>query len=549
MRFRISASKQLTGLSSAQLSPDMVWTRQPGISTRVAVHSGDRVAKIVNLGSRARACAAAALLCLTPAAAQAENVLIEHVLLVDGTGAKPSLTDVKIRSDHVVAIGQLEQEPGEVVIDASGLALAPGFIDTHSHHDGLLGKKPEALAAVSQGITTIVVGQDGSSALPLSGFFTELERHPAAVNVASYSGHNTLRDTVMRKNFKRQATSGEIEKMRVLLAADMKAGALGLSTGLEYDPGIYSSTEELVTLAREAAAHSGRYISHMRSEDRFVWAALDELVDIGRKAKIPVQVSHAKLAMTDWWGQADRMLSVLDKARAEGIDATLDVYPYPYWQSTLTVLWPDRDFTNRKSAEFVLTHLAPADGLLISRFTPDPKLVGKTVAQVAAQRGADAPGTAMALISEAGAAQGDIDVIGTSMDERDIARLIAWPNANISSDGAIDDLHPRGAGAFTRVLRLYVREQKLLTLEAAIHKMSGLAAQHVGLTDRGTVRVGSYADLVLFDPATVGDRATTQIPDAMSAGIVRVWVNGVQVLNGGKATGALPGRPLRRGKK
>ena len=495
----------------------------------------------------AKALVTVTILCLA-IPAHAEDVLIEHVLLIDGTGAKPSLADVRVRGDRVVAIGNLEKTLDEVAIDAKGLALAPGFIDTHSHHDELLASKPDALAATSQGITTIVAGQDGSSAIPLSRFFDERQRSSAAVNIASYSGHNALRAAVMGKDFKRKATAIEIEKMRLLLAADMKAGALGLSTGLEYDPGIYSSTDEVLTLAREAAAHHGRYISHMRSEDRALWAALDELVEIGRKANIPVQVSHAKLAMTDWWGQADRMLGVLDKARSEGVDATLDVYPYAYWQSTLTVLWPDRDFTNRQSAEFVLQHLAPADGLLISQFTPDLTLVGKTVAQVAEKRGTDAPATAIALIKEAEAAKSDINVIGTSMDERDIATLIAWPHANISSDGAIDDRHPRGAGAFTRVLRQYVRKQHLMSLEAAIHKMSGLAAQHVGLTDRGTIQAGGFADLVLFDPRTVGDRATIEAPNALSEGIVRVWVNGDQVFSNGKATGLRPGRVLRRGR-
>ena len=494
-----------------------------------------------------RACAMLLLLLTLPALASAENVLIKRVLIVDGTGAEPAATDVRVRGDRVVAIGNLAKGADETLIEAAGLALTPGFIDTHSHHDQLLDEKPQALAAVSQGITTIVAGQDGGSTIPLSALFERRSQHPAAVNIASYSGHNSLREAVMGRDFKRPATPAEVARMRVLLAADMEAGALGLSTGLEYDPGIYSATDEVVTLAREAAKHGGRYVSHLRSEDRRLWAALDELVEIGRRARIPVQVSHAKLAMTDWWGEADRMLGVLDKARAEGVDATLDIYPYPYWQSTLTVLWPDRDFGNLATAEYVLAHLAPADGLRLTRFTPDPALVGRTVAEIARQRRTSEPATAMALIREAEAARGDVNVIGTSMDERDIATLIAWPHANISSDGAIDDLHPRGAGAFTRVLRLYVREAKLLTLATAVHKMTGLAARHVGLTNRGTIKVGGYADLVLLDPRIVGDRATTEQPAALSEGIVRVWVNGVPVLKDGRPTGSLPGRVLRRG--
>lgn len=487
-----------------------------------------------------------ALSSLAGAPALAGDLLIRDALLVDGTGTPPRRADVRVVRDKVAAIGELEANPGETVVDAHGLVLAPGFIDTHSHHSWGLEKKREALPVVSQGVTTIVIGQDGGSENPIAEVFGKVEAKPAAVNIASYSGHNSLREKALGKDFKRKATPAEIEKMRRLLAADMKAGALGLSTGLEYDPGIYSDKGEVLALAREVAKYGGRYISHMRSEDRELWAALGELIDIGREAKIPVQVSHAKLAMTDWWGQADRFLAVLDKARAEGIDATLDVYPYPNWQSTLTVLWPKRDFDSRATAEFVLEHLAPADGLLLSNFTPDPTLVGKTVADVAGMRSIDAPAAAMALIREAEAAKGEVNVIGTSMDERDIAALIAWPHANICSDGQLEDLHPRGAGAFTRVLRVYVREKKRLTLEQAVRKMSGLAAEHMGLTDRGEIRVGAAADLVLFDPATVADRATTKEPGALSIGIARVWVNGALVYQDGKATGAYPGRALRR---
>ncbi|MBS0487924.1 MAG: D-aminoacylase [Proteobacteria bacterium] len=479
-------------------------------------------------------------------AAAAADFVVRDAIVVDGTGAPPRHADVRVSAGKIAAIGKIEPKAGEIVVDAKGLTLAPGFIDTHSHHGDGLEQERTALAAVSQGITTIVVGQDGGSETPLADYFRKMEARPAALNIASYSGHNTLRGMVLGDDYKRHATPAEIEKMGRLLAADMRAGALGLSTGLEYDPGIYSDTAEVVALARVASKYGGRYISHMRSEDREVWAALDEIVTIGREAKIPVQVSHAKLAMTDWWGQADRFLAVLDKARAEGVEATLDVYPYAYWHSTLTVMWPKRDFDNRATAEFALKHLAPPEGLLIAKFSPDPALAGKTLAEVARERGTDAPATAMALIHEAQAADGSVNVIATSMDERDIAKFIAWPNANISSDGMLHNMHPRGAGAFTRVLRVYVREQKLLSLQEAVHKMSGLSARHMGLRDRGEIRPGACADLVLFDPATVADRSTTKDPEALSTGIARVWVNGTLVYHDGKATGAFPGRVLRR---
>lgn len=487
---------------------------------------------------------AGAMLVAAPAAA--EDLLIENASVVDGTGAKAIAADVRVRGDRIVAIGALGAEPGETVIDANGLTLAPGFIDTHSHHTSGLAKNPEALVVVSQGVTTIVGGQDGGSTVPLAGFFKALEDKPSAVNVASYSGHNSLRDAAMGDDFKRKATPAEVETMRTLLAADMAAGALGLSTGLEYDPGIYSASGEVMLLAREAAKSGGRYISHIRSEDRTLWAALDELVEIGRQTKMPVQVSHAKLAMTDWWGQADRFLAVLDKARAQGIDVTLDVYPYTYWHSTLTVLWPERNFADRPTAEFILKHLAPAKGLLIAGFTPDPTLAGKTVAAIAAARKTDEVTTLMALVDEVERTKGSSNVIATSMDERDIAKFIAWPHANISSDGNIGGRHPRGAGAFTRVLRIYARETGLLTIEQAVHKMTGLSAAHMGFKDRGVIRTGAFADLVLFDPRTVTDRATTDDPGALSEGVSKVWVNGALVFRDGKATGAHPGRVIRR---
>jgi N-acyl-D-amino-acid deacylase len=484
------------------------------------------------------------------AAADPENaVLIEHAMLVDGSGAKPRVADIRLRGDRITAIGELDPASGETVVDAHGLTLAPGFIDTHSHHGSGLGEDPTALAAVSQGITTIVTGQDGGSNLPLAEYFAALEAKPVAVNVASYSGHNSLRDAAMGQDYKRKASAAEIEKMRLLLAADMKAGALGLSTGLEYDPGIYSAKGEVLTLAREAAKHGGRYISHMRSEDRYLWEALDELIEIGRQTGMPVQVSHAKLGMVDWWGQADRFLAVLDKARAEGVKATIDVYPYTYWQSTLTVLWPERDFGNRAQAEYILKHVVTPEGLLLTGYSPEPALGGKTVAKIAALKHEDPVTTLMALVRDMQATQGSARIIATGMDERDVAKLIAWPEANISSDGALKDRHPRGAGAFTRVLRMYVRETPLLPIETAVRKMTALSAAHMGIADRGVIRPGAYADLVLFDPATVTDRSTTARPDLLSTGIAKVWVNGRLVVENGKATGALPGRVLRRGPK
>jgi N-acyl-D-amino-acid deacylase len=355
----------------------------------------------------------------------------------------------------------------------------------------------------------------------------------------------------MGEDFRRVATSAEVDRMSEIVQAEMRAGALGLSTGLEYDPGIYSSRGEVLDLARAVAPFGGRYISHIRSEDRAFWQAIDEIIAIGRDARVPVQISHIKLAMRSLWGQADSLIRVLDRARAAGVDVTADIYPYTYWQSTLTVLFPERDFANRATAEFVLREIATPEGLLLSRFAPDTTYVGKTVAEIARLRATDPATTLMALIRETEAAEragrpSSESVIGTSMDERDIARLLAWPHANVCSDGELAGRHPRGFGAFPRVLRRYVREDGVLTLAEAVRKMTSLSAAHVGIRDRGRIAPGYFADLVLFDPRTVSDRATPTAPREVSIGIKTVWVNGQIVYQRGAATGMYPGRVLRR---
>lgn len=472
------------------------------------------------------------------------GILIRNANLVDGTGAPARRADVRIVGDRIADVGALTPTGSEDVVDADGLTLVPGFIDTHSHHDRGLAERRDALAAVSQGITTIVVGQDGGSPLPLADFFGRVDAAPATVNVASYVGHGTVRRAVLGDDFRRPATAEEIARMRALVEQEMRAGALGLSTGLEYDPGIYSAPEEVVALARAVAPFGGRYISHVRSEDRELWKAIDEVIAIGRETGIPVQVGHIKLAMKSLWGQSERLIEMLDRARASGVNITADVYPYTYWQSGMTVLFPERDFTDRAAAEFALRELVTPENLLVVGFDPDPSLNGRTLAQIAALRGTDPAATMMALIHESdGSGPG---IVATSMDEKDVAELIAWPFSNICSDGALDGAHPRGFGAFTRVLGRFVRDERVVALEEAIRKMTTLAAANVGLTDRGAIAPGQFADLVLFDPSTVADRATTDDPHVTSVGIQSVWVNGVLVYDGATVADARPGRVLRR---
>ncbi len=493
-----------------------------------------------------RTLAALALLVVATACGRPSNrtLLLTNLQLLDGTGTPARAASVRIAGDTIAAVGSLTRELSDSVVDGGGLTLAPGFIDTHSHADRGLGAHPDALAAVSQGITTVVGGQDGGSPYPLGAFLDSLERHPAAVNLAMYVGHATIRTQLLGDDYRRAASPRELDSMKVLLRRELGAGALGLSSGLEYEEAHSAAPSEVLALAQVAADSGGRYISHVRSEDRGFWPAVEELLTIGRTTGMPVQLSHAKLAMRRLWGQADSLIRRLDAARAQGINVTLDVYPYLYWQSTLRVLFPEGNYRDLREARFVLDQVAPADGLLLGRFDPDPSYVGKTVAQIAQLRHADPAVTLVALIKESeGKAE---SVIGTSMVEPDLEKLLAWPFGNICTDGELAGRHPRGYGSFPRVLGRYVREQHVVPLEEMIRKMSSLAAHNAGLTRRGELRPGWYADLVLFDPATVIDHATPKEPQALSTGIARTLVNGVEVYRAGSATDARPGRVLRR---
>lgn len=483
--------------------------------------------------------------------ADPHSQLISNVIIVDGTGAVRRKGAVRFLESAILEVGDLEAGPDEPVIDGGGLILAPGFIDTHSHADKELFERPGALAAVSQGITTAVIGQDGKSPLPLLDFRFELMQRPAAINIAAFSGHNSIRKRVMGDEYQRLANEAEISVMSQFLREDLQAGALGLATGLEYDPGIYSSTDEVIALARIAAGHGGLYISHVRSEDRWLPEAIDEIIEIGRTAKIPVQISHIKLAMTSLWGRGPEILSRLDAARGEGIEISADIYPYEYWQSGMMVLLPQRDITDRAEVEFALKEIAPPDGLWFTQFDPQPDYVGKSLTEVAAILGTDPVTAFMTLIAKSEALRAQTDsrtdmIIGTSMHPEDIKLLMSWPHTNICSDGSLNDLHPRGAGSFPRILGRHVREQGLMSLEQAIHKMTGLSAQHMGLANRGVIKPGAAADLVLFDPDTIIDNATPENPSALSSGIDTVWVNGRIVFQNGQSTGRHPGKFLAR---
>jgi N-acyl-D-amino-acid deacylase len=517
------------------------------VSLRGAVRAGSRPARPVR---RALLLTVLTTLGATACGGEPDSLLFENARIVDGTGQASYDGSLRVRDGRIAEIGALAPKRGEPVVDGSGFVLAPGFIDTHSHHDrGLLEDMRAARAAVSQGITTIVVGQDGGSHYPLGAFLDRATATPPAVNVASYTGHGTLRGLVMGDDLLREATPAEVDSMAALLRADMEAGSMGLSTGLEYSAGFRSTTEEVVTLARVAAGFGGRYISHIRSEDRTFQAAIDELLRIGREAQLPVQVSHMKLAMTSLWGHGDELVAQLDSARAAGVDVTADVYPYTYWQSTMRVLVPDGNFT-RDAVRFALAEVATPDGIIFGRFTPQPDYEGRTLQKIAEARGEDPVTTYLALLDLVygpGAAEGAGEtIVARSMTPEDISRLYSWPHTNVSSDGELDGPHPRGYGSFTRFLRTQVREDRALSLEEAVHRMTGLAARHMGFTERGVLQPGAVADLVLFDPETVTDHADFENPHAPSTGLVGVWVSGERVWDGDAVVdGAYPGQVLR----
>jgi N-acyl-D-aspartate/D-glutamate deacylase/CubicO group peptidase (beta-lactamase class C family) len=470
--------------------------------------------------------------------------LITNVKIINGTGLPAFSGSVRMVDDRIADIGSLGAFPGESVTDGKGFVLAPGFIDSHSHHDWRLEENPSCTAATNQGITTIVVGQDGGST-PIDSISYLLNKRPVSINIATFTGHATLRQKAMNGDVLRKSTPDELVQMQAILKQEMESGSLGLSTGLEYEPAFYASRNEVIELARIAATYGGRYISHIRSEDVHIDRALDELLDIGRQANIPVQISHIKIALRSKWGTSASLLTSLQQARQLGVNVTADVYPYSMWGSTPRVLFPKKDFTNLESARFATAELFdPAASTMVS-FPANKAYEGKTIAEIGRLTNEDAAHALLRIIREGEAAGESGYIVATSMSETDIKNFLAWDHSSICSDGAVDG-HPRGHGAFTRVLGRYVREQNLMPLEKAIYKMTGLPAQNLGIKDRGLIQPGYFADLVLFNPETVIDNATIENPTALSAGVEMVWVNGKLVYRDRVAVKNYPGVLVKR---
>jgi N-acyl-D-amino-acid deacylase len=475
------------------------------------------------------------------------SLLIAGGTVVDGTGAKGKREDVRVVGDHIAEIGKLTPRPGERVIEAKGLVVAPGIIDTHSHADGGLLDMPDAETQIRQGITTSVVGQDGSSHFPLADWFRLVEEKHVAINIASFVGHGTVRLKVMGKDYKRATTPEEQEKMAALVAQEMRSGALGVSSGLEYDPGFYSTTEELIACAKAAAPYGGLYISHVRDEGNEALKSFRELIRIAQEGHLPAQISHIKLDTAPAWGKAGEALRLMDEANRHGLDITADVYPYLFWQSTITVLIPSRDWENRALWEKGLADVGGASHVRLTSYSANAAWAGKTIAEIAGMTQQDPVSVVQEIVHRSHAQDnpGSESVVVTAMTEEDLRKFLTAKRIMFSTDGGLRGTHPRGAGSYPRILGRYVREQHLLSLEEAVRKMTSLPAWRMGFHDRGQIKVGMRADLILFDPAKVLDMATIEQPTAPPVGLPYVLVNGVPVLDNERLTGAHPGAVLR----
>ncbi|MSR42524.1 MAG: D-aminoacylase [Pedosphaera sp.] len=489
--------------------------------------------------------------------------------VVDGSG-KPALeADVAVHRGRIVGVGQITNK-GKTEVNARGLIIAPGFIDVHTHAEEVL-EQPRAENFARMGVTTVVLGNCGSSRLDLGKYFAELTRTNISVNVASLIGHGTVRQQVMGGSFRRPPTADELARMKELVERAMRDGALGISTGLIYLPGTFSATEELTELSKVVGAHGGLYASHLRSEGEKVFAAVDEAARIGRDGRVPVHISHIKIAARANWGKAAELLAHIQRLRGGGVAITHDQYLYTASSTSLSQIIPDAAregdmemFQKRladpeqKAAILVqMKERLTRNGytncahIVIAACKSYPTLAGLNVVEAARrQRQSDSLAAQFELVLEI-EARGGATAVFHGMSEDDLRVFLADSRTMFASDSGVRRFgegvpHPRGYGNNARVLASYVRELKLLTLEEAVRRMTALPAATFQIKERGLIREGFAADLVVFDPEKVRDNSTFEKPHAYATGFRHVFVNGVEMVREDSHTGAASGQVLRR---
>ena len=503
-----------------------------------------------------------------PAGPADADLIIRHGRVIDGSGRPAYAADLAVRGGRIVAIGQLDHLRATRTIDAAQQVVAPGFIDVHAHIEGGLFNNRSAHNYVHDGVTTVVTGNCGGSADSLAAFFARVESGGgSSINVASLVGHNTVRRQVLGLS-NRAATADEQRRMETLVEQAMKEGAVGLSSGLIYLPGMYSNTDEVVGLARAAARHQGLYASHIRDEGNRVVEAIDEAMHIGRSAGMPVQISHFKVSAPANWGRSRETLAMVERARAGGLDVTIDQYPYAASSTTLDVMLPDwaleggRSEMRQRLADPVQRARIAAEMLanarrnqrpdfsyaVVARHGADATLDGQSIAAINRAKGRPA-GLApeietMLDLLLAGGAQ----MVFHGMNEDDVRAILRYPHNMVGADGGVQDgsglPHPRSYGTNARILGKYVREEQIIPLEEAVRRMTSLAAQRFRLKERGLLREGYAADIVVFDPQRVIDTATYSNPHQFPVGIGHVVVNGQLVVDAGRHTGVRSGVAL-----
>jgi N-acyl-D-amino-acid deacylase len=500
------------------------------------------------------------------------DLVITNARLVDGTGAPARSADVAVLNGRIARIGKIPTFLGRQSLDATGLVLAPGFIDVHTHADDV-ADKPLAENFVHMGVTSVVAGNCGTSALSVGDAFDRIQSTTVAVNFGTFIGHNTVRQAVMG-TIARDPNIIEFKAMQVLVFKGMAEGAVGFSTGLQYVPGTYAKPNELIELARIAANEGGIYATHMRNEGTQIEASVTESIRLARRLDMPLEISHLKIDSPSRWGSSGDVLKLIDDARTLGMKVQADQYAYTAGASSLSIRFPAwaleggearirtrlSDLETWQKIKEEMRALLAERGFpdlawaTVASYRPDPSLNGKTMAEVATKIAGSDSADAQLEAARILMMNGGASMVYHFMDEQDVARIMKHPMVSIAADASISDAssgvpHPRGYGNTVRVLGEYVRERHVLTLEEAVRKMTSLPASFFGFEGRGVIREGAFADLVLFDPATVADAATYAAPQTYPTGMPHVLVNGVFVVKDGKTTGARPGQLLLRNRR